>query len=89
MSLRSAYLRTVDAFATGYLTMDEIREACLRRYANLFGRLRPRGTPSVPSDDLRRRLIVESFLRLVQKRGWYLERLAKVTGGRTPIWLQS
>jgi hypothetical protein len=87
MSLRPSHLRTVEAFATGYLTMDEIRQSCLRRYVNLFGRLRPRGSPSVPSDNLRRWLIVQQFLDLVQRRRWSLERLAKVTGRPTPIWL--
>jgi hypothetical protein len=87
MELRPSHLRTVEAFATGYLTMEEIRECCLRRYVNLFGRLRPRGSPSVTSDILRRWLIVHNFLNLVQARRWSLERLAKVTGGPKPIWI--
>jgi hypothetical protein len=86
MSLRPSHLRTVEAFATGYLTIEDIRECCLRRYANLFGRLRPRGSSSVPSDNLRRVLVVQRFLDLVQARRWSLELLAKVTG-RTPIWI--
>jgi hypothetical protein len=87
MSFRPSHLRTVESFATSYLTMDEIRESCLRRYANLFGRLRPHSSPSVPSDGLRRFLIVQRFLDLVQRRRWSLERLAKVTNGPTPIWI--
>jgi hypothetical protein len=87
MAFRPSHLRTIESFATSYLTMDEIDECCLRRYANLFGRLRPHGSPSVPSDGLRRVLIVQKFLDLVQARRWSLERTAKVTNRPTPIWL--
>ncbi|HEY1803735.1 MAG TPA: hypothetical protein VGG45_04590 [Terracidiphilus sp.] len=67
--------------------MDYIIDACMSRFNEFLFRLRPHGSPSVPSDDLRRRIMVEQFAQLVRKRRAELERLAKVTGGSTPSWL--
>jgi hypothetical protein len=86
MEFRESHMRSVNTFARSFLSIEEIRESCLRRYAYLFGRIRSRQSAAVPSDGLRRILVVESFLRLVQARRWSLERLAKITNGPTPIW---
>lgn len=78
-----------EAWATSDFTIDYIIDACMRRFNEFFFRLRPNGSPGVPSDDLRRRIMVEQFAQMVRKRRAELGHLAKVTGGPTPIWLQN
>jgi hypothetical protein len=49
-------------------SLDELREMFTSNYHKVFGRFRRRGDPEVPSDSLKKNILVERLVGLIDQR---------------------
>ena len=76
MQLRPRMLDHIDSMARSDRTIADLRMVLCKNYVHFFGRLRPKNK-TVPSDELRREIMVAQLLDLVQDRRWWLRRYAQ------------
>src|SRR5882672_6691066 len=75
--LRWRHLDQVDSMARGNETLDELYAVLLKNFEHFYGRLRKRRRDEVPSDALRREIMVMNIINLVEERRAEIEAMPK------------